>query len=53
MLEEKFSFVLPGVPGVLTVQPDENIESEIKDYGGIFTLLHLLANKTFAASEEI
>lgn len=24
-----------GVPGVVSVQPDNNFESEIKDYGGL------------------
>ena len=24
-----------GVPGVLSVQPDKNVESENKDYGGL------------------
>ncbi|KAL3581269.1 hypothetical protein D5086_015601 [Populus alba] len=33
-LDEECAQELAGVPGVLSVQPDKNVESENKDYGG-------------------
>lgn len=38
-LDEECARELAGVPGVLSVQPDENFASENKDYGGIFERL--------------
>ncbi|GMH13248.1 hypothetical protein Nepgr_015089 [Nepenthes gracilis] len=38
ILDEESARELSGVPGVLSVQPDENFESENKDYGGNYLL---------------
>ncbi|KAG9445576.1 hypothetical protein H6P81_011704 [Aristolochia fimbriata] len=34
VLDEECAQELEGVPGVLSVQPDQNFESDVKDYGG-------------------
>lgn len=35
--------MIAGVPGVLSVRPDENFESDNKDYGGLSSSLISLA----------
>ncbi|CAK7325253.1 unnamed protein product [Dovyalis caffra] len=37
-LDEECAQELAGIPGVLSVQPDKNFESENKDYGGLSLL---------------